>query len=255
MEHASNLGAIIADAIAKPLGIPAFIYDGVTVDEMMPILKITGLKELSRKGIGHNLNTRAAAMKYAREHGKEYKDCKLIVVHLGGGISITLQYGGKVAVLSMMRMVHLLRSAAGGLPSQDLIKYFGQSGMTAKEMLKKMKSRGGLVAHLGVNDSREVEKMIENGDEHAKLIYDAMALNVARKIGEEAATVAGDVEAIILTGGIAYSEYFTSEIKKNAEWIAPVIVYPGENEMESLALGGLRVLRGQEEAHEFVKTE
>ena len=112
-----------------------------------------------------------------------------------------------------------------------------------------MKSRGGLVAHLGVNDSREVEKMIENGDEHAKLIYDAMALNVARKIGEEAATVAGDVEAI------AYSEYFTSEVKKNVEWIAPVIVYPGENEMESLALGGLRVLRGQEEAHEFVKTE
>ena len=127
--------------------------------------------------------------------------------------------------------------------------------MTAKEMLEKMKSRGGLVAHLGVNDRREVEKMIENGDEHAKLIYDAMALNVARKIGEEAATVAGDVEAIILTGGIAYSEYFTSEIKKNAEWIAPVIVYPGENEMESLALGGLRVLRGQEKAHEFVKSE
>ena len=127
--------------------------------------------------------------------------------------------------------------------------------MTAKEMLRKMKSRGGLVAHLGVNDSREVEKMIENGDEHAKLIYDAMALNVARKIGEEAATVAGDVEAIILTGGIAYSEYFTNEVKKNAECIAPVIVYPGEKEMESLALGGLRVLRGQEEAHEFVKTE
>ena len=127
--------------------------------------------------------------------------------------------------------------------------------MTAKEMLEKMKSRGGLVAHLGVNDRREVEKMIENGDEHAKLIYDAMALNVARKIGEEAATVAGDVEAIILTGGIAYSEYFTSEVKKNAEWIAPVIVYPGENEMESLVKGTLRVLRGEEKCHTFVKVE
>lgn len=254
-EHASNLGAVIADAIAKPLGIPAFIYDGVTVDEMMPILKITGLKEISRKGIGHNLNTRAAAMKYARENGKEYKDCKLIVVHLGGGISVTLQYGGKVADIINDEDGPFAPERAGSLPSQSLIKYFGQSGMTAKEMLKKMKSRGGLVAHLGVNDSREVEKMIENGDEHAKLIYDAMALNVARKIGEEAATVAGDVEAIILTGGIAYSEYFTNEVKKNAEWIAPVIVYPGENEMESLALGGLRVLRGQEEAHEFVKSE
>ena len=254
-EHASNLGAVIADAIAKPLGIPAFIYDGVTVDEMMPILKITGLKEISRKGIGHNLNTRAAAMKYARENGKEYKDCKLIVVHLGGGISVTLQYGGKVADIINDEDGPFAPERAGGLPVQSLIKYFAESGMTAKEMLKKMKSRGGLVAHLGVNDSREVEKMIENGDEHAKLIYDAMALNVARKIGEEAATVAGDVEAIILTGGIAYSEYFTNEVKKNAEWIAPVIVYPGENEMESLALGGLRVLRGQEEAHEFVRTE
>ena len=254
-QHASNLGAVIADAIAKPLGIPAFIYDGVTVDEMMPILKITGLKEISRKGIGHNLNTRAAAMKYARENGKEYKDCKLIVVHLGGGISVTLQYGGKVADIINDEDGPFAPERAGGLPVQSLIKYFGESGMTAKEMLKKMKSRGGLVAHLGVNDRREVEKMIENGDEHAKLIYDAMALNVARKIGEEAATVAGDVEAIILTGGIAYSEYFTNEVKKNAECIAPVIVYPGEKEMESLALGGLRVLRGQEKAHEFVKSE
>jgi butyrate kinase len=118
-----------------------------------------------------------------------------------------------------------------------------------------MKSQGGLVAYLGVNDSREVEKMIADGNEEAKLIYDAMALNVARKVGEEAATVAGDIEAIILTGGIAYSEYFTKEVKKNVEWIAPVTVYPGENEMESLALGGLRVLRGQEEAHEFVRVE
>ena len=122
-------------------------------------------------------------------------------------------------------------------------------------MMKKVKTQGGLMGYFGVNDTRIVEKMMMDGDEKAKLIYDAMALNVARKIGEEAATVAGDIEAIILTGGIAYSEYFTNEVKKNAEWIAPVIVYPGENEMESLALGGLRVLRGQEEAHEFVRTE
>lgn len=255
MEHASNLGAVIADAIAKPLGIPAFVYDGVTVDEMMPILKITGLKELQRRGIGHNLNTRAAAMKYAREHGKEYKDCKLIVVHLGGGISVTLQYGGKIADIINDEDGPFAPERAGGLPVQALVKYMGETGISAKDMLKKMKSRGGLVSHLGVNDSREVEKMIKDGNEKAKLVYDAMALNVARKIGEEAATVAGDVEAIILTGGIAYSEYFTSEVRKNAEWIAPVIVYPGENEMESLALGGLRVLRGEEKAHEFVRVE
>lgn len=255
MEHASNLGAVIADSIAKPLGIPAYIYDGVTVDEMLPILKITGLTEIERQGIGHNLNTRAAAMRYARENGKAYKDCKLIVVHLGGGISITLQYGGRIADIINDEDGPFAPERSGKLPIQTYTKFFGNSDMSTKDMLKKLKSRGGLVAHLGVNDSREVEKMIKAGDEHAKLIYDAMALNVARCVGEEAATVAGDIEAIVLTGGIAYSEYFTNEVKKNVEWIAPVTVYPGENEMESLALGGLRVLRGEEEASVFVKTE
>jgi len=255
MEHASNLGAVIAASIANPLDIPAFIYDGVTVDEMWPILKITGFKEVTRKGIGHNLNTRAAAIRYAREHDKAYKDCKLIVVHLGGGISVTLQYEGKVVDIINDEDGPFAPERAGGLPIQSFTSYFGASGMSTKEMLKELKSRGGLVNHLGVNDSREVEKMIQNGDGHARLIYDAMALNVARCVGEEAATVAGDIEGIVLTGGIAYSEYFTSEVKKNIEWIAPVTIYPGENEMESLALGGLRVLRGEEEAHTFVKTE
>lgn len=253
MEHASNLGAVIADSIAKPLGIPAFIYDGVTVDEMLPILKLTGLKEIQRKGIGHNLNTRAAAMRYARENKKAYKDCKLIVVHLGGGISITLQTGGRIADIINDEDGPFAPERAGGLPSQSLVKYIGDTGISTKDMLKKMKSRGGIVSYLGVNDTRTVEKMIQEGNEEAKTVYDAMALNVARKIGEEAATAAGDIEAIILTGGIAYSEYFTEEVKKYVKWIAPVIVYPGENEMESLALGGLRVLRGEEEAHEFVK--
>ncbi len=255
MEHASNLGAVIAYAIAEPLGIPAFIYDGVTVDEMWPLLKVTGLTELERRGIGHNLNTRAAAMKYARENGKAYKDCKLIVVHLGGGISVTLQYDGKVADIINDEDGPFAPERSGGLPIQSFISFCFQSGMTEAEMLKYVKARGGLVAHLGTNDSRDVEKMMNEGDEHAKLIYDAMAINVARKVGEEACTVAGDIEAIVLTGGIAYSEYFTNEVKKNIEWIAPVIVYPGENEMESLALGGLRVLRGEEEASVFERVE
>lgn len=255
MQHASNLGAIIADSIAKPLGIPAFIYDGVTVDEMMPILKITGLKEFQRRGIGHNLNTRAAAIKYAKENGKEYKDCKLVVVHLGGGISITLHYDGKVADIINDEDGPFAPERAGVIPSIALVDYMGATGISSKDMMKKLRGNGGLVGLLGTNDSREVEKRIAAGDEEAKLVYDAMALKVARAIGEEAATVAGDVEAIILTGGIAYSEYFTNEIKKNVDWIAPVIIYPGENEMQSLALGGLRVLRGEEEAREFVKTE
>ncbi len=251
MEHASNLGAVIAYEIVKPLNIPAFIYDGVTVDEMMDILRVTGLKELPRRGIGHNLNTRAAAMKYAKEHGKDYKDCKLIVVHLGGGISITLQYGGKIADIINDEDGPFAPERSGELPCQALIQFMEDGGYSAKDLLKKVKSRGGIVAHLGTNDTRDVEKMIEDGDEHAKFIYDAMAMSVARNVGKEAATVAGDIEGIVLTGGIAYSKYFTDEVKKNVEWIAPVTVYPGENEMQSLTLGALRVMRGEEEAHEF----
>jgi butyrate kinase len=254
MEHASNLGAVIAYEIAKPLGIPAFIYDGVTVDELLPILRITGLKELQRRGIGHNLNTRAAAMKYAKEHNKEYKDCKLIVVHLGGGISVTLQTGGRIADIINDEDGPFAPERSGGLPSQSLVKLMGDGNYTAKDMLKKIKSQGGIVSHLGTNDTRDVEKRINEGDEYAKLVYDAMAMDTARNVGKEAVTAAGDIEAIILTGGIAYSEYFTNQVKKQVEWIAPVIVYPGENEMESLALGGLRVLEGKEEAREFVAT-
>lgn len=253
MEHASNLGALIADSIARPLEIPAFIYDGVTVDEMLPILKITGLPEIQRQGIGHNLNSRAAAIKYAKQSNKPYKDCKLIVVHLGGGISITLQTGGRIVDIINDEDGSFAPERAGGLPSQSLIKFMDDKNYKAKEMQKIMKSQGGLVAYLGVNDTRKVEEMIASGNEKAKLLYDAMALNVARKIGEEAATAAGVIEAIVLTGGIAYSDYFTNEIKKYVDWIAPVIIYPGENEMESLAFGGLRILRGEEEVYEFVK--
>lgn len=255
MEHASNLGAVIAYEMAKPLGIPAFIYDGVTVDEMLPILRITGLKEIPRRGIGHNLNTRAAAMKYAREHNKEYKDCKLIVVHLGGGISVTLQYGGRIADIINDEDGPFAPERSGGLPSQSLVKFMGDGHYTSKDLLKKIKSQGGIVSHLGTNDTRDVEKRIAEGDEYAKLVYDAMAMDTARNVGKEAVTVAGDIEAIILTGGIAHSEYFTGKVKEKVEWIAPVIVYPGENEMESLALGGLRVLNGKEEAREFKRQE
>lgn len=254
MEHASNLGAVIAYEIAKPLGIPAFIYDGVTVDELLPILRLTGLKEIQRKGIGHNLNTRAAAMRYARENGKAYADCSLVVIHLGGGISVTLQTGGRIADIINDEDGPFAPERTGGLPSQSLVKYMDRSGLSAKEMLKKMKSQGGLISYFGVNDSRQVEKMIQDGNEEAKLVYEAMALNVARKIGEEVVTAKGKVEAIILTGGIAYSDYFTGMVKKYVEFMAPVIVYPGENEMQSLALGGLRVLRGEEQARIYTAT-
>lgn len=254
-EHASNVGAMIAKAIGDELHIPAFIYDGVTVEELLPINKITGLASMSRKGMGHNLNTRAAAMRYARENGKDYRDVTVIVAHLGGGISVNLHHNGRIEDHISDEEGPFSPERAGGLPMFDVIAACCQEGMTQKEMMKQVKSRGGLMSHLGTTDSRDVEKMIENGDEHAKLIYDAMILNIAKNIAKLAPGVCGKVDAILLTGGIAHSNYVTAEIEKRVSFLAPVVVYPGEDEMKSLALGGLRVLRGQEKAKEYVSPD
>lgn len=254
-EHASNVGAMIAKAISDELDIPAYIYDGVTVEELLPINKITGLPSMQRKGMGHNLNTRAAAMRYAREQGKDYKDVTVIVAHLGGGISVNLHHDGRIEDFINDEEGPFSPERAGGLPMFDVIAACFQPGMTQKDMMKQVKSRGGLMAHLGTTDSRAVEKMIEGGDGHAKLVYDAMALNVAKNIAKAAPGVCGRVDAILLTGGIAYSKYFTGEVARRVEFIAPVVVYAGEDEMKSLALGGLRVLRGQEQAKTYVSPD
>ena len=254
-EHASNVGAMIAFDISKELGIPAYIYDGVTVDELLPINRITGLPNMHRKGMGHNLNTRAAALRYAGEQGKAYQDITVIVAHLGGGISVNLHHNGRIEDFINDEEGPFSPERAGGLPMFDVIRTCFSGQYDHKSMMKLVKSKGGLVAHLGTTDSREVEKMIANGDEHAKLIYDAMILNIAKYIGKVAPGVCGKVDAILLTGGIAYSKYVTSEMEKRVSFIAPVVVYPGEDEMRSLALGGLRVLRGEETAKIFHKNE
>lgn len=252
-EHASNLGALIAYAIASELGIKAYIYDGVTVDEMLPVLRVTGFPEMRRKGMGHNLNMRAAAMRYAKENNKPYDQCSLIVVHLGGGISVSLHHDGKVADIINDEDGPFAPERAGGLPLFQVIDMMTSGEYDHKSAMKRVKTKGGLVAHLGTNDTRDVEKMIADGDKHAEFIYEAMAMNVARNVAKEAPVVKGKVEAIILTGGIAYSEKFTGMVKELVEFIAPVVVYAGENEMQSLALGGLRVLRGEENAKQFKK--
>jgi len=254
-EHASNLGAIIAYSLIQKHPVPAFVYDGVTVDEMLPILRISGLPWMPRRAIGHNLNMRAAGMRYAKEHGKKFSECSLIVAHLGGGTSVCVQRGGKIIDIVNDGEGPFSPERTGALPMHEVIETAFSGEYTEKTMMKLIKSQGGLVAHLGTVDSREVEKMIQGGDEHAKLIYEAMALNVAKNIGKEAPIVSGDVEAIILTGGIAHSKYFTGLVEKYVSFIAPVIVYPGENEMESLALGGLRVLHGEESAKVFKRVE
>lgn len=254
-EHASNVGAMIAHAISQELHIPAYIYDGITVDELTDINRITGLPEMHRKGIGHTLNTRAAAMRYACGQGKPYKDVTIIVAHLGGGITVNLHHNGRIEDCVNDEEGPFSPERAGGLPMFDVIHACFGEGQSDKGMMKLVKSRGGLLAHIGTTDCREVEQRIENGDVHAKLIYDAMALNVAKYIAKLAPGVCGKVDAILLTGGITYSDYIDEEIRRRVSFIAPVTVYPGEDEMQSLALGCLRVLRGEETAQTYVKTE
>lgn len=255
MEHASNVGAMIAYDLAQDYKIPAYIYDGITVDEMTDINRITGCKLLWRKGLGHNLNTRAAAMRYAKDSGKDYKDITVIVAHLGGGITVNLHNNGAIEDFISDDEGPFSPERAGGLPMFGLIDMCFSGEYTKGDIMKMTRRNGGLMAHLGTTDARDVEARIEAGDAQAKIVYDAMLLNVAKNIGKAAPGVCGKVDAIVLTGGIAYSKYVTEEITKRVSFIAPVVVYPGEDEMLSLALGGLRVLRGEETAGTYTKTQ
>lgn len=252
-EHASSLGAIIARELSKEAGIPAYIYDAVTVDEMIPLARYSGLPEIERSSIGHHLNMRAAAMRYAKEQGRPYESCTLVVAHLGGGITVSVHEGGKTIDLVNDEEGPFSPERSGGVPCPPLVRMAFSGQYEQKELLKKLKAQGGLLAYLGTTDAREVEKRIESGDQSARIVYEAMALGVAKSIAAEAAVVAGKVDAVILTGGIAYSDLLTGWIRDRVRFIAPVVVFPGENEMQSLALGGLRVLRGEEKAHTFEK--
>lgn len=250
-QHASLLGALIAFKIAEEIGVSAYIYDAVTVDEMLPVCRIMGVPSIQRRGQGHNLNMRAAALRYCNEKGLDYTKTTTIVAHLGGGISVSLQDKGRVADLINDEDGPFAPERAGRLLTSQLVNACFSGKYTEKEIKGWIKGKGGLVAWLNTNDSRVVEQMIADGDEKAKLVYEAMALNVSKAIAEEAALASGKVDAIILTGGIAYSEMFTKMIIDRVKWIAPVEVLAGENEMQALANGAVRVLRGEEKARIF----
>jgi butyrate kinase len=258
-EHASNLGAIIADEIARRAGVPAFIVDPVCVDEFDDIARISGLPEIERRSLSHALNLKTAARRAARELGKHYDEAasltgvNLVVAHLGGGISVTAHRRGRMVDVNQALdgTGPFAPERAGGLPVGDVIRLCYCGKYTYQEMIKKIAGRGGLVAHLGTNDAREVEWRIEAGDEHARLIYEAMAYQIAKEIGLMATVLKGDVDAIVLTGGMARSEMLVDWIVERVEWIAPVMIYPGEDEMLAMAQGALRVLRGEEEAQNY----
>lgn len=247
-QHASLLGALIAYKMAGEVGIKAYIYDAVTVDELLPVCHVTGLPQIRRVGQGHHLNMRAAALKYCRDNGVDYYSSTLLVAHLGGGITTSLQMNGRVADMSNDEDGPFAPERAGCLPASPFLNLCFSGEYTKKDVAKLLKGKGGLVAWLGTSDSRDVEKMIAAGDEKAKLVYEAMALNVSKALARLTPLCRGKVDQIILTGGIAYSEYFTNMIREQVDWIAPVTVIPGENEMQALADGALRVLRGEETA-------
>ncbi len=249
-EHASNLGGIIAYRIAKPLGIPAFIVDPVVVDEMDEIAKVTGLVEIKRRSIFHALNQKQVARKAAKALGKAYEDVNLIVVHLGGGVSIGMHRKGKVVDVNnaLNGDGPFAPERAGSLPVWDTLSLAMSGRYTQEEWKKKLAGKGGIVAHLGTNDMREVEERVKNGDKHAEFIYRAMAYNIAKWIGMMAPVTGGDVDAIVITGGLAYDEMFVSWIKERVSFIAQVMVFPGEDEMQALMEGALRVLKGEEKA-------
>ncbi len=252
-EHASNLGGLIAASIAEPLGIPAFIVDPVVVDEMEPLAKLSGLPEIERKSIFHALNQKFTARQAARDLGKKYKEVNLIVVHLGGGISVGAHRKGRVIDVNnaLNGDGPFAPERSGGLPAWDLIEMALSGKYTKDELKKKLAGKGGIVAYLGTNNMFEVEKRVDEGDEYADFICEGMAYQVSKEIGANAAVLEGKVDAIVLTGGLANAKRFVDRIRKRVEWIAPILLYPGGDEMLALAMGALRVLRGEEDAKEY----
>jgi butyrate kinase len=249
-DHPSNCGGLIAYAISKALGCHAYIVDPVVVDEMEPIARISGMPLIPRRSIFHALNQKAVARDTAKKINKTYAESNLIIAHLGGGITVGAHRNGRVIDVNngLDGDGPFSPERSGAVPVGDLVKAAFSGEYTLPEMKKLIKGHGGMVAYLGSHDLRVIEERLRDGDEQATLIYEAMAYQVSKEIGAAATVLEGKVDAIALTGGIAKSNQFVDLIKKRVAFIANVFVFPGEQEMLALALGGLRVLYGDEEA-------
>jgi len=251
-KHPSALGPTMANSLAGKFGMPAIVIDAPSTDEFEPLARISGLPEIERKSAFHALNQKAAARRMAKDAGKRYEELNVVVAHLGGGITVGAHRRGKV-----IDCTHGLSEGpftperAGSLPTQDLLELAGSGKLDWKALQGRLVGQGGLVAYLGTSDAQRVEEMIAAGDEKAELIYAAMAYQVAKDIGAMATVLAGSLDGIVLTGGLAHSGRLTSLIKERVSFLAPVHVYPGEDEMSALAEGGLRVLDGEEEIKSY----
>ncbi len=249
-QHASNLGGILAREIGDSIGVPSFIVDPVVVDELCDIARYSGVPELPRTSVFHALNQKAVAKRYAKETGKAYDTLNLIVVHMGGGVSVGAHENGRI--IDVFNALDgdgaFSPERAGGAPVGALIKMCFSGQYTEKEIYKKFVGNGGFNAYLGTNDMRDVEKMVNDGDAKAKEIRDAFIFQVSKDMGSMAAVLKGKVDQIVVTGGIAYDKGVVAGLKERCEWIAPFTVYPGEDELLALVQGGLRVVNGEEEA-------
>ncbi|MEA4960895.1 butyrate kinase [Lutispora sp.] len=247
-QHASNLGGIIAWEIANLLNIPAYVVDPVVVDELEDLARISGMPEIPRKSKDHPLNQKAVGRKAAAELGGKYEEYNFLIAHLGGGISIGVHKKGRIIDVNnaLDGDGPFSPERSGGLPVGSLVDMCFSGEYTKQEIMKKIVGNGGLTAYLGTNDGREIQKRIKAGDEYAKLIYEAMAYQISKEIGAGASVLRGEVDAILLTGGVAYDDEFTAWIKERVGFIAPVMVYPGEFEMVALVQGVLRVMNGVE---------
>lgn len=252
-EHASNLGAIIANEIATSIGKTAFIVDPVVVDEMEEISRFSGVPELPRKSIFHALNQKAVAKRYAQENKVNYEHINVIVAHMGGGVSVGAHKKGKIVDVNnaLDGEGAFSPERSGTVPAGDLARMCFSGKYTLDEILRKLTGKGGFVAYLDTNDARIVEDAALKGDAKSKLVHDAMGYQVAKDIGAASTVLKGKVDAIILTGGMAYGRPMVKLIKEKVEFIAPIVVYPGENEMLALAQGAIRVLNGEEQVREY----
>ena len=249
-KHPSALGPAMALGLARQYRMPAVVIDPPSTDEFQPLARVSGLPEIERKSAFHALNQKAAARKAAGQLSRRYEDVNFVVAHLGGGITIGAHCKGQV-----IDCTHGLTEGpfsperAGALPTQDLLDLAGR--MSPKDLARKLVGQGGLAAYLGTTNAVDVEAAVKKGDAKAELIYRAMAYQIAKDIGAMAAVLAGDVDGVVLTGGLAHSEMLTGWVRQRVKFIAPVFVFPGEDEMEAMAAGALRILRGEETPREY----
>lgn len=252
-QHASNLGGILAREIGDSIGVPSYIVDPVVVDELAPTSRYSGVPELPRTSVFHALNQKAVAKRYAKETGKAYDSLNLVVVHMGGGVSVGAHEKGKV--IDVFNALDgdgaFSPERAGAVPTGALIKMCFSGQYTEKEVYKKVVGNGGFNAYCGTNDMRDVEKMVTEGDAKAAEVRGAFIQQVAKDIGSMACVLKGQVDQIIVTGGIAYDKAVVAGLKERCEWMAPFTVYPGEDELLALTQGALRVMNGEEKAMEY----